>query len=102
MLPKLDPRAVDASARIPEIVMHAHPNPSTGESMLSMLLPEDMQLRIALLTVDGRELRTLYEGRRERGPFTLPVTLSGLRTGVYLRVLRGGGYRGVTRIVAIK
>ena len=70
--------------------------------MLSMLLPEDMQLRIALLTVDGRELRTLYEGRRERGPFTLPVTLSELRTGVYLRVLRGGGYRGVTRIVAIK
>jgi hypothetical protein len=59
MLPKRGLRAVDVSMRGPEIAMHAHPNPSTGETILSMLLPEDMQLRITLLTVDGRELRTL-------------------------------------------
>lgn len=94
----------DAEIALPgmTIAMTAHPNPANPTTSVSMVLPEAMDLRVTLLTVDGRELRTVFEGRRDKGLLTLPFDLTGLQSGVYLCTLKGAGYTGMTRIVTLK
>jgi hypothetical protein len=84
------------------ILMSAHPNPGRKYSEVTITLPEAMDVRVTLLTMDGRELRTLFAGGREAGVFTLPVDLSGLQSGVYLCAARAGAYSGSTRIITLK
>jgi hypothetical protein len=102
LLPKRVLRDCDIVLPGMSIPMMVHPNPANPTTTVSMTLPEAMDLRVALLTVDGRELRTVFEGHRDKGLLTLPVDLAGLQSGVYLCTLRAGAYSGMTRIVTLK
>lgn len=102
LLPKRVHHHGDISLPGMSIPMMVHPNPANPTTTVSMTLPEAMDLRVALLTVDGRELRTVFEGRRDKGPLTLSVDVADLQSGVYLCTLRSGAYSGMTRIVTLK
>ncbi|MCZ7557388.1 MAG: hypothetical protein M5R41_13390 [Bacteroidia bacterium] len=102
IMPKRRDHTADVALPGTLIQMTTHPNPANPTTAVSMMLPEAMHLKIVLLTVDGRELRTLYDGYRDKGLFVLPVDLSGLQSGVYSCALRAGEYTGFARILTLK
>jgi hypothetical protein len=102
MMPK---RKLDGRADMPQalsIEMSVYPNPWTVSTALTFTLPEEMAIRVKLLTLDGRELCTLVDGLRHQGEVTVPVNPGTLPAGVYLCLLEAKRYSGLARIVLLR
>jgi hypothetical protein len=84
--------------------LHLFPNPSSDKLQIEYELTSTGPVRLSLMTIDGREVATLFSGMRPRGKHALQTSLSGLRgsrlsAGRYIVVLESGGIRRQTSLV---
>jgi hypothetical protein len=104
----LAPTAVDpAPHRPPSPLLRAFPNPFGAELSVQVSSIEPRQLRVSVLSVNGRLVRTLHDGPVGRG--TAVFSWDGLDhagrvtgPGVYFVRARGDGVDQVTRTVRIR
>jgi hypothetical protein len=78
------------------------PNPVRGRATLAFVVPKRSLLRLTLLDVHGRLVRTVFEGMHEAGPHTESLDASGLAAGLYFARLQGPAGDLRQRIVVLK
>jgi hypothetical protein len=76
------------------------PNPSNGPLSLTWTLPCDSEVRLSVVSADGRTVATVSEGWSEAGQHQSVV--EGLQAGLYFCVLDSGGIRAVERVAVIR
>lgn len=76
-----------------------YPNPSEGTSTLELDALRENDVRITLTGVDGRELRTLYEGPVVRGNNRIAIDANGVAAGIYLVKITAEGHTAVRKLV---
>jgi hypothetical protein len=87
----------DAILWIPEVhkapksfvLGEAYPNPAREHTEIRYHLSAESNVALSLLDLQGRELRTLFQGSQEAGDHLIQLPLHGLSSGLYLYRLRG-------------
>jgi len=84
-----------------------YPNPFNPSTQIEFSLPLDLQTRLAIYDVLGREVRVLYEGEKKAGSYT--VTWDGrdaqgntVPSGIYLYRLQAGHIEITRRLVMVR
>lgn len=94
--------AVEPAGELPEAValLNIYPNPFSTESVLELGLTRSESIRIDVLDVLGRSVRTLYEGEVRSGQ-TLRQYLSGdgLSAGTYIIRVKGESFETTHRLL---
>ncbi len=78
------------------------PHPVRGVAQMEYTLPRPEAARLALLDVQGREVRLLWEGERASGRHTARLDSRGLRPGLYFLRLQAGGTAASRRFVVVE
>jgi hypothetical protein len=77
-----------------------YPNPFKKDTNLRFTLPSSSRIRLSIANIAGQTVRTLIDGWREGGSYTVPFDASGLSSGIYFAIIESGGKR-VTRTIAL-
>ncbi|PHN03940.1 T9SS type A sorting domain-containing protein [Flavilitoribacter nigricans] len=74
------------------------PNPTSAFSRLSLELPAAGKVQLELLSVEGKHLRSVYQGQRPAGPWQVDLDLSAYPAGMYFARLQIDGKSALIRI----
>lgn len=83
----VDPSGVEDEALRQALAIATTPNPTTGESRVSMTLPRAGHLSVRLLDARGALASTLIDGPTDAGPRTLTLDAASLPAGAYTLVV---------------
>ncbi len=75
------------------------PNPSTSETNLTFTTERATNMRISLLDMTGRQLKTFYSGKLPSGNHSQNLKISGFASGMYLIRLESEGEQVTRRFV---
>lgn len=75
------------------------PNPAEGVTTLELEAARESEMRVTLSGIDGRELKTLYEGPMVRGNNRIAIDAQGVAAGVYLVKIHSEGHTAVRKLV---
>jgi hypothetical protein len=78
------------------------PNPFNPATTISFSLPEERRVRVDVLDVRGRVVRTLADGTRGAGRHTLTFTAAELASGTYFARVRAGDEVDVRKMSLVK
>jgi hypothetical protein len=73
-----------------DLVLQSYPNPSSGISTFSYVLPEQAAVSMTISDILGREVKSLAIGLQSAGSHSLPMDLKSLPNGTYSYSLRAG------------
>ncbi len=76
-----------------------YPNPAKGTAMVTFEMPEAAEFQIRVIDLSGRALQVQRYGKLLAGEQVLPLSLEGLRPGLYLLQLEAGQASGTMKIV---
>ncbi len=79
-----------------------YPNPFNPETVVSFSLPEDMQTRLTVYDIRGRQIEELVNENLAQGMHSLNFIGSAYAAGVYMLVLETGSERHVRRMLLLK
>ncbi|MCW8848979.1 MAG: SMP-30/gluconolactonase/LRE family protein [Melioribacteraceae bacterium] len=79
-----------------------YPNPFNPETNINYSLPEKSYVSLKVFDVLGKEVKTLYEGLREPGDYTLKFNGMSLASGVYYYMLESEKYSDSKKMIIIK
>jgi hypothetical protein len=79
-----------------------YPNPATGSFTCSWYLDEPSPVILKLYDLQGREIRTLLNAKKDRGVHTVRFDAGNLPQGIYQVVLTTGGSVAVKKVVLIR
>ena len=82
--------------------MQSWPNPITSEGEISVRIETPGPVSLKLYDALGREVRTLLEGEREPGTFTVGLDAASLESGSYMAQLIAGSARHAIKLVVVK
>ena len=103
------PTAIDGADDVPGAFMLAqnYPNPFNPETQIVYALPERAPVRLEIFNVQGQKIRTLAEGEKTAGTYT--VTWDGsldggipAASGVYIYRLQAGSYEQFKTLVLLR
>ena len=77
------------TAPSPFVLEEAYPNPAREQTEVRYHLSAESNVSLSLLDLQGRELRTLFQGSQEAGDHLIQLPLHGLSSGLYFFRLRG-------------
>lgn len=85
----------------------AGPNPSSGASAVRFDLPGPRRVRVALYGLDGRLVRSLFDGERGAGRHTVRWDGEGadgrrVAPGIYFARIEAGADRATIRLVRVR
>ncbi len=83
---------LDGSARL-------YPNPAIANVNLDYTINDAQSVRISLVSIEGRELRTLFQGSRSIGEYNLNFDITDLNSGIYFVHITGERGRLVEKLV---
>ncbi len=78
------------------------PNPFNITSTIQYELPVDSKVSIILYDILGREVRTIYEGERQRGRYFVIIEGKNLASGVYLVRLKTDKFTKTIKTILLK
>jgi hypothetical protein len=79
------------------LLLQNHPNPFRGKTTFGFVLPEPSRVKLNVLDVAGRRMRTVVDERFGAGEHDSPFDARGLSSGVYFYELRvSDGLRGTS------
>lgn len=78
------------------------PNPCAPGTTISYSVIEPGTVRLAVYNSSGAELRTLVNGFKDIGSYSVDVDLRSLPAGVYRYVLEAGGHRDCRSMVVVR
>jgi hypothetical protein len=85
-------------SNIPELFQN-YPNPASGSTFISFMLPEPMKVNISLYDVMGKKKETIADRFFPAGSHTLPVHIEGFSSGIYFYRLSAGNHQFVKKMV---
>lgn len=96
----LDPNA-PAEAATPEATRPAamYPNPATSAQRLDYEVKKDGNVKVELLDERGNTLRTVFDGKQDKGSHSLDVNLADLNRGTYYYKITSKGGAETRRFV---
>jgi len=86
-----------------ELTLYAPaPNPFNARATVRYFLPEANDMTLRLYDLNGREVPTLVEGRREAGFGSVAVDAADWPAGTFFLALESGGRRAVKKMVVVR
>lgn len=82
--------------------MQSWPNPFSREAALEVRVANPGRVSLKLYDAFGREVRTLIDGEREAGTYSIVVDGTTLESGSYTAQLIAGGARHAIKLVVVK
>jgi uncharacterized protein (DUF1501 family) len=106
-LPVVNRRATTSVSEAAQMVsggtVAVYPNPSQGLSTVAFELRSAAHVNLALFTIEGRLVQTVFDGTLSTGLHNLPCAVaSGLAGGAYICMLRVGGTAVSTTLTLIR
>ena len=97
-------RAAMAAAALPKTFSldQNYPNPFNPVTTIHYELPEDIQVRLIVYDVLGREVATLVDEVQKAGRYDVAFDASRLASGMYLYRIEAGTFTKVHRMVLMK
>ena len=68
--------------------MELYPNPFTTTFNVSFEIPKQGNVRLSIMDLTGRELKTVMTDMTPSGKYTYTVDMTGFSDGLYLAVLK--------------
>ena len=84
------------------ILDQSYPNPTQGKANFSYVTPKETEVRITLVDLTGKLIRTLISGRVSQGEHTVNFDASNLPSGTYMYILESGSTRLIRQIILTK
>jgi len=72
---------------VPDIIsnsMKVYPNPVKDQAIIEFSLMNTTQVHLSLFDVNGKEVRSLFDGRLSYGDHSMQLNVSGLNAGIYV------------------
>lgn len=79
-----------------------YPNPFNPVTNISYSVPGSSQIRLTVIDVLGREVKTLVRGYREAGTYHYSFDASDLPSGVYFYLLQSGEFSMSKKMILLK
>jgi hypothetical protein len=83
-------------------LLQNYPNPLNPTTIISYQLPVNSFVTLNVYDVIGREVRTLVNGPKASGSYTIQFDGSDLPSGVYFYRLRAGDFTSVKKLILLK
>ena len=93
------PKKVPGDVTPTSVTLSVSPNPAAASMSISYALPHAGSISLRLFDALGREVRSLENGFREAGNYSVRFDGSGLPDGVYLCSLLSAGGNATMRVV---
>jgi hypothetical protein len=77
-------QASSVQTAIPDVEWSAFPNPATDDLHINLLLPDDSDVNLQLLTIDGKLAATIFSGAVAHGHSEIQTSVHNLPAGIYL------------------
>ena len=84
------------------ILEQSYPNPSQGITNFTYTSPRETEVRISLVDLSGKLIRTLISGRVSEGMHTVNFDAKNMPSGTYVYVLESGSTRLVRQLILTK
>ncbi len=82
--------------------LSATPNPFSNRTRISYALPKDGNVSLVLADITGRPVRTLVNGHKPAGRYSLTLNLGELPAGVYFCTLKTANFSLTRRLTVIR
>ncbi len=79
-----------------------YPNPFNPSTTISYHIPEQSDVRLDVMTINGQRVITLVDERQHAGEHLVTFNAGGLASGVYLYRLQAGSFTKTQRMVLVK
>lgn len=79
-----------------------YPNPFNPGTNISYVIPEQSDVRLDVITINGQLVATLVNERQQAGVYSIPFHADGLASGVYLYRLQAGSFTRTGRMVLVR
>ncbi|MFA5031388.1 MAG: T9SS type A sorting domain-containing protein [bacterium] len=77
-------------------------NPFIKSTVISYSIPATSKVSLALYDVSGRCAKTLVNGEKEAGRYTINLNAKDLKTGVYFVRLTAGHYKEIKKLILMR
>ncbi len=84
------------------ILNQSYPNPTQGKTNFTYTTPKETEVRITLVDLTGKLIRTLITGRVSQGEHTVNFDASNIPSGTYMYMLESGSTKLVRQIIVTK
>ena len=84
------------------ILNQSYPNPSVGMTNFTYTTPRETEVRISLVDLTGKSIRTLISGRVSEGQHSVNFDAKDLPSGTYLYMLESQNTRLVRQMILTK
>jgi hypothetical protein len=78
------------------VVFPNYPNPVVGTTTIHYVVPEQSQVKLSLIDMNGRVVRVLVNGERNAGHHYVTLDAGPLNRGVYFYTLQSGSHKAAT------
>lgn len=79
-----------------------YPNPFNPSTTINYQIPEDGMVTIKLYDILGKEIKTLAQGYKTRGRYSINFDASDLSSGIYIYRIQAGEYTASRKMTLIK
>jgi hypothetical protein len=79
-----------------------YPNPFNPITQISYSIPQISYVTLKVHNLLGQEVKTLFEGFRQQGNYTVTFNSSGLSSGIYLYQMKAGNFMDTKKITLLK
>lgn len=79
-----------------------YPNPFNPSTAIKFNMPEAGNVKLVVYNMLGQEVRTLVNGFREAGSYTMNFDATGLTSGIYLYKIETNGFVQTRKMMLIK
>jgi hypothetical protein len=86
----LESKAILAPIYIPEFHATVFPNPTSSQTVIEIQVSEKALYNVYLYAIDGKKIKTLFNGLYQQGLQRISLNLSTYEAGSYLIVINGG------------
>ena len=83
-------------------LQQSYPNPTQGNASFTYVTPSETEVRITLVDLTGKFIRTLIAGRVSKGQHLVNFTAANLTSGTYAYILESGSTRLVRQLILTK
>jgi len=84
------------------LLMQNYPNPFNPETQIGYSVPKSSFITLKIYNLLGQELKTLYEGYRQPGNYSVSFDSEGLSSGIYLYQLSSGNFSETKKLILLK
>lgn len=81
--------------------LRAWPNPFSQSTSIQYTLPSDAEVSLRVFDSKGKEVAVLVHSRQSQGTYIVPLSASGLPSGLYVCILTVNGIRELKKLILL-